>query len=146
MFLSAMFHCQENHHINNHWPHLRNSNVFVQIQWRRDICLKESQVCCVSFFVLFACVCVCVCVCECVCVCVCVCECVCVCVCECVCVCMCVWVCVCVCVCVLYYCHRVDTQLQLTNISYHIKPEVYSRECLVRTSAWALNHYNEGLL
>jgi hypothetical protein len=25
-----------------------------------------------------------------------------------------------VCKCVLYYCHRVDTQLQLTNISYHI--------------------------
>jgi hypothetical protein len=23
------------------------------------------------------------------------------------------------CVCVLYYCHRVSTQLQLTNISYH---------------------------
>jgi len=27
---------------------------------------------------------------------------------------------VCVCICVLYYCHRVATQLQLTNISYHI--------------------------
>jgi hypothetical protein len=26
-----------------------------------------------------------------------------------------------VCKCVLYYCHRVFTQLQLTNISYHIK-------------------------
>jgi len=25
-----------------------------------------------------------------------------------------------VCKCELYYCHRVDTQLQLTNISYHI--------------------------
>jgi len=25
-----------------------------------------------------------------------------------------------VCICVLYYCHRVATQLQLTNISYHI--------------------------
>jgi len=25
-----------------------------------------------------------------------------------------------VCKCVLYYCHRVATQLQLTNISYHI--------------------------
>jgi hypothetical protein len=25
-----------------------------------------------------------------------------------------------VCKCVLYYCHRLSTQLQLTNISYHI--------------------------
>jgi hypothetical protein len=25
-----------------------------------------------------------------------------------------------VCICVLYYCHRVATQLHLTNISYHI--------------------------
>jgi hypothetical protein len=25
-----------------------------------------------------------------------------------------------VCICVLHYCHRVATQLQLTNISYHI--------------------------
>jgi len=32
---------------------------------------------------------------------------------------VCVCVCVCVCKCVLYYCHRVPTQLQLTNISYH---------------------------
>jgi hypothetical protein len=31
---------------------------------------------------------------------------------------VCVCVCVCVCKCVLYYCHRVATQLQLTNISY----------------------------
>jgi len=26
-----------------------------------------------------------------------------------------------VCKCVLYYCHRVSTRLQLTNISYHVK-------------------------
>jgi len=38
-----------------------------------------------------------------------------------------VWVCVCVCVCVLYYCHRVATQLQLTNVSYHkITGKVYT--------------------
>jgi len=30
---------------------------------------------------------------------------------------VCVCVCVCVCKCVLYYCHRVATQLQLTNVS-----------------------------
>ena len=28
------------------------------------------------------------------------------------------------CKCVLYYCHRVTTKLQLTNISYHINPGV----------------------
>ena len=33
-----------------------------------------------------------------------------------------VWVCVRVCKCVLYYCHRVATQLQFTNISYRIVP------------------------
>jgi len=31
-----------------------------------------------------------------------------------------------VCICVLYYCHRVATQLQLTNISYHINRENFS--------------------
>ena len=36
--------------------------------------------------------------------------------------CVCVCVCVCVCKCVLYYCHRVATRLQLTNISYPISP------------------------
>ena len=39
-----------------------------------------------------------------------------------------------VCKCVLYYCHQVSTQLQLTNISYHIYSnrmvanEIYSLE------------------
>ena len=36
------------------------------------------------------------------------------------CACVCVCVCVCVCKCVLYYCHRVASQLQLTNIPCHI--------------------------
>ena len=34
-----------------------------------------------------------------------------------------------VCKCVLYYCHRVPTQLQLTNISYHIKTEMQTEMC-----------------
>ena len=32
----------------------------------------------------------------------------------------CVVLCIFMCKCVLYYCHRASTQLQLTNISYHI--------------------------
>jgi len=35
-----------------------------------------------------------------------------------------------VCKCVLYYCHRVATQLQLTNISYHITNQgIYCHKC-----------------
>jgi hypothetical protein len=33
-----------------------------------------------------------------------------------------------VCKCVLYYCHRVTTQLQLTNISYHIIISISGKE------------------
>ena len=41
-----------------------------------------------------------------------------------------------VCKCVLYYCHLVSTQLQLTNISYKIKPSwciIYSK-CMCTSS------------
>jgi magnesium-transporting ATPase (P-type) len=31
-----------------------------------------------------------------------------------------------VCICVLYYCHRVSTQLESTNISYHIMYHIYT--------------------
>jgi hypothetical protein len=34
-----------------------------------------------------------------------------------------------VCKCILYYCHRVATQLQLTNISYHITQRVVVISC-----------------
>ena len=34
-----------------------------------------------------------------------------------------------VCICVLYYCHRLATQLQLTNISYHKESCWYNQEC-----------------
>jgi hypothetical protein len=36
----------------------------------------------------------------------------------------CIVLCIFLCKCVLYYCHRVLTQLQLTNISYHIEPVI----------------------
>ena len=42
-----------------------------------------------------------------------------------------------VCKCVLYYCHRVKTQLQLTNISYHYPP-VYQ---VVRSSKFNYDYY-----
>jgi hypothetical protein len=35
-----------------------------------------------------------------------------------------------VCKCVLYYCHRVSTQLQLTNISYHFIPSLHDIVCI----------------
>jgi hypothetical protein len=35
-----------------------------------------------------------------------------------------VLLCIVYCPCILYYCHRVATQLQLTNISYHIITEM----------------------
>jgi len=38
-----------------------------------------------------------------------------------------------VCKCVLYYCHRVATQLQLTNISYYIISYIISNVLLLRS-------------
>jgi uncharacterized membrane protein len=34
-----------------------------------------------------------------------------------------------VCKCVLYYCHRATTQLQLTNITYHILKQIINIKC-----------------
>jgi len=41
-----------------------------------------------------------------------------------------------VCKCVLYYCHRVSTQLQLNNTSYHIKPQDSSWFSFTRKILW----------
>ena len=41
-----------------------------------------------------------------------------------------------VCKCVLYYCHRVATQLQLTNISYHIVYRIIS--CHIEATVFTL--------
>jgi hypothetical protein len=43
-----------------------------------------------------------------------------------------------VCKCVLYYCHRVATQLQLTNISYHNIPAAK----ILRSLSFAQNYNN----
>ena len=45
-----------------------------------------------------------------------------------------------VCKCVLYCCHRVSTQLQLTNISYHIYIYIYIMYTHVRPSGEALTN------
>jgi len=51
-----------------------------------------------------------------------------------------------VCKCVLYYCHRVSTQLQLINISYHISPT--NRSPLQNSLTWSIvsqYYYNKVL-
>ena len=46
-----------------------------------------------------------------------------------------------VCKCVLYYCHRVSTELQLTNISYHIIYHI--RNSVLSFGHTLLKHFTE---
>jgi hypothetical protein len=44
--------------------------------------------------------------------------------------------------CVLYYCHRVATQLQLTNISHHIIYHIISHRITYHISYHIISYYN----
>jgi len=66
----------------------------------------------------------------------------------CVCVCVCVCVNVCVCKCVLYCCHRVATQLQLTNISYHCeeRERENQQDATIRCLLSTLSQHVSGII